>query len=126
MRSTALRAGLVLALAAALAAPEALATAPAVGPLPAGPVSTVGTKKGELVAIALPHAAASSGRVWRLARAYNSRVVRQVSEADVGDSVVVVYKAVGVGRTSIVFALTRGETAKAFKARTYALRVSAA
>ena len=108
-----------------IAVPSALATAPPVGPLPAGPVSTVGTTKGELVAIALPHAAASSGRVWRLARAYNSRVVRQVSEADVGDSVVIVYKAVGTGRTSIIFALTRGETSKAFKARTYAVRVSA-
>jgi hypothetical protein len=48
-----------------------------------------------------------------------------VSEADIGNSVVIVYRAVGTGRTSVIYALTRGETPKAFKARTYAVRVSA-
>jgi hypothetical protein len=91
-----------------------------VGPLPAGPVSTTTTKKGQLVAVALPRAQASSGLVWRIARQYNSAVVRQVSEADVGASVVLVFKVVGKGDTSLVFALTRGDTsAKAVKSATH-------
>ena len=91
-----------------------------VGPLPAGPISTTTTKPGLLVAVALPRARQSSGLVWRLARRYNTGVVRQVSEADVGASVVVVFKVVGKGDTSLVFALTRGDTsAKAVKSATH-------
>jgi hypothetical protein len=91
-----------------------------VGPLPAGPVSTTTTRPGLLVAVALPRARQSSGLVWRLARRYNAGVVRQVSEADVGASVVLVFKVVGKGDTSLVFALTRGDTsAKAVKSATY-------
>jgi hypothetical protein len=91
-----------------------------VGPLPAGPVSTTTTKPGLLVAVALARARQSSGLVWRLDRRYDAGVVRQVSEADVGGSVVVVFKVVGRGDTSLVFALTRGDTsAKAVKSATH-------
>jgi hypothetical protein len=94
-----------------------------VGPLPAGPVSTTITKRGQLVAVALPQPRRGAGLVWRLARSYDSRVVRQVSEADVANSVVLVYRVVGRGNTSLVFALTRGEaSAKAVKASTYRIR----
>ena len=48
--------------------------------------------------------------MWRLAREVDFRLACQVSEADVGDSVVVVFEIVGPGWTSIVFALTRGES----------------
>lgn len=80
-----------------------------VGPLPAGPTTTTTTKPGLLVAVALPQAARTSGLVWRLARRYDSRIVRQISEADVHGTVVVVFKVVGRGDTSLVFALTRGD-----------------
>jgi hypothetical protein len=90
-----------------------------VGPLPAGPVSTTTTAPGQLVAVALPHASKKSGLVWRIARRYDSRVVRQVSEADVGANVVLVFKVSGRGKTSLVLALTRGDaSAKAVKAVT--------
>jgi hypothetical protein len=86
----------------------------------AGPISTITTAPRQLVAVALPDAARRSGLVWRIARRYDSRVVREVSEADVGSNVVIVYKVVGRGRTSLVFALTRGDTsAKAVKAITH-------
>lgn len=81
-----------------------------VGPLPAGPISTTTTPSGELVAVALPKARRGTGLVWRLARPYNSRVVRQVSEADLGRNVVLVFKVVGRGDTALVFALTRGDS----------------
>jgi hypothetical protein len=91
-----------------------------VGPLPAGPTATTTTKPGLLVAVALPHAARKSGLVWRIARRYDSRVVRQISEADVRGSVVLVFKVVGRGDTALVFALTRGDTSpKAVKASTH-------
>ncbi len=40
-----------------------------VGPLPTGPVQTITVKRGQLVAVALPKAASSTGLVWRIARA---------------------------------------------------------
>ncbi len=117
---------LALATAAAVAAlafagpGAALADSTPVGPLPAGPVTTTSTKSGQLVAVALPHASASSGLVWRIARSFNPKVVRQVGEADVGSNVVLVFKVVGKGDTSLVFALTRGDTSsKAVKAATH-------
>ena len=91
--------------------------------LPAGPMVTTTTKPGLLVAVALPRASQSSGLVWRLARKFNSGVVRQISEADVGTSVVLVYKVVGRGNTSLVFALTRGDNSPtAVKSSTHKIR----
>jgi hypothetical protein len=100
---------------------SALASAPPVGPLPAGPTSTIDTHKGELLAFALPKR--QSGRVWRIARPFNSRVVREVSEANVGRSVVLVFQAVGRGSATVSFGLTRGETPKAFESRRFVVRV---
>src|ERR1041385_3332164 len=91
-----------------------------IGPLPRGPVSTISTSPNQLVAIALPHAPKTSGLVWRLARRYDSSIVRQISEADVDASVVLVFKVISPGKTSLVFALTRGDTSsKAVKAATH-------
>jgi hypothetical protein len=91
-----------------------------VGPLPAGPVSTITTGPNQFIAVALPHAAKKSGLVWRIARPYSSTVVRQVSETDLDANVVLVFKVVGRGTTSLVFELTRGDTsAKAVKSATH-------
>jgi hypothetical protein len=49
-----------------------------------------------------------------------ARVVRQISETDVDTNVVLVFKVIGHGKTSLVFALTRGDTSsKAVKAVTH-------
>jgi hypothetical protein len=94
-----------------------------VGSLPSGPRVSMTTKPGLLVAVALPRKPESSGLAWRVARSYDTSVVRQVSEADVGRSVVVVYRVVGRGRTLLVFALTRGDASpEAIAAVTYAIR----
>jgi hypothetical protein len=91
-----------------------------VGPLPPGPVVSTTTRTGQLVAVALPHLRRSAGYAWRIARRYDTRVVRQLSEADVGTSVVLVFKVVGRGDTALVFALTRGDTSgKAVQAYTH-------
>ena len=107
--------------AAAILAGVGLADSTPVGPLPNGPASTIQTQKGQLVAVALPHRA--NGRVWRVARPYNARVVQQVSEGDLGKNVVLVFRATGAGTTTIAFGLTRGETAKAFESRRVTVRV---
>src|SRR5690242_4236593 len=114
----ALAAGSVLAAAAAM---SASASSPPIGPLPSGAHATVTTKAGELVAIALPHR--SGGRVWRIARRFDGSVLREVSEADVGQSVVIVFKAVRPGALTLSYALTRGETTKALEARTFTVRI---
>jgi tRNA A37 threonylcarbamoyladenosine biosynthesis protein TsaE len=60
------------------------------------------------------------GARWRIARRYDSSVVRQVSEADVGANVVLVFKVIGRGKTALVFALTRGDTSsKAVRSSTH-------
>ena len=95
-----------------------------IGPLPKHPTSTVSTHRGLLVSVALPHQAASTGLVWRLARPVDAGVLRQVSEADVGGNVVIVFRVVGRGRTSVVFALTRGDASpKAVRAVASDVRV---
>jgi hypothetical protein len=71
---------------------SALASAPPVGPLPKGPVTSISTPKGSLVSVAMP---SRSGKSWRLARVVNAHVLVQVSEANVGSAVVIVYRAVG-------------------------------
>jgi hypothetical protein len=97
-----------------------------VGSLPQGPVQTITVKQGQLVALALPKPTSSSGLVWRVARAYDAGVVRQTEEADVGDSsIVVVFKAAGAGRTSVIFAQTRGDGGtRALKALRFRITVS--
>lgn len=110
--------GIVLAVASG-----ARADSKPVGPLPPGPVTTISTAPKQLVAVALPRAASRSGLVWRLARRYDSSVVREISEADVGRSLVVVFRVVGRGNTSLVFAMTRGDASgKAVEAVTHRIR----
>jgi hypothetical protein len=95
-----------------------------VGPLPAGSVVTTTAKPGLLVAVALPRASRSSGLVWRIARPFNPAIVRQVEEADVGGDVVLIFKLIRRGGTSLVFALTRGDVSpKAVKSATYKIHV---
>jgi hypothetical protein len=99
----------VLAATLLLFVASARADSTPVGPLPNGPVSTVNTQRGSLVAVALPRPKASSGLVWRVARRFDTSVVRQADEVDTASSIVVVFKVVGRGKASIVFAQTRGE-----------------
>jgi hypothetical protein len=96
----------------------ALADSTPVGPLPAGPVATIQAQRGELVALALPER--GSGRVWRVARPVDATILRQVSEADVGRSVVLVFRTRRAGRTTISLALTKGDaSAKALESRRF-------
>jgi hypothetical protein len=121
---TRLRAAVGLAAAAALGTGTARADSAPVGPLPKPALTTVATTKGALVSVGLPARKPSTGLVWRVARPVDTRVVRQVGEADVGPAVVLVFRAVGRGRASITLALTRGEaSSKAVQAARYDIRV---
>jgi hypothetical protein len=107
---------LVSAAIASATAAVAGAAAPPVGSLPPGPHS-----RGELVAVALPHR--SGGRVWRVARAFDAAILHQVSEADVGSNVGLVFKTTHAGRVTLYFAFTRGERTKALESRTFNVQV---
>ena len=103
----------------------ALADSTPVGPLPKPAVTKVTTAKGSLVAVSLPAQPARTGLVWRVARPLDTRVVRQVGEADVAPAVVLVFRVVGRGNTSLHFALTRGDgSPKAVRAVRYDLRAT--
>lgn len=110
-----------VAAASAIAASVARSGSPPVGPLPAGHVSTIKTTHGDLVAIALP--ARGGGKVWRVARTYDGSVVKELREANVGASVVIVLAARGVGHTRVAYALTRGERSTAYEARIFDITV---
>ena len=100
----------------------ALADSTPVGPLPAGPTASLEVQHGELVALALPHR--SGGRVWRIARSFDAKVLRQVSEADVGSSVVLVFRAGHAGSTTVSLALTKSDASgKALESRRFKVRV---
>jgi hypothetical protein len=100
----------------------ALADTTPIGPLPAGPTATIDVQHGELVALALPQR--GSGRVWRLARPYDGKIVQQVSEGNVASSVVLVFRARTAGLATVSVALTKGDTsAKALEARRFRIRV---
>ena len=110
---------------AALVTPAALADSTPVGPLPPGPTTTWTTAKGTLVAIAVPRRKASTGLVWRIARPVDPRVLRQVGEADVGPTIVLVFRAVGRGNATVVLALTKGDaSAKAVASNTTRVKVT--
>ena len=100
----------------------AVADSTPVGPLPAGPVASIEAERGELVALALPQR--SGGRVWRVARPIDADVLRQVSEGNVGSSVVLVFRARSVGRTTVSLALTKGDaSSKALESRRFRVHV---
>ncbi len=112
MQSTSLqrrRAATLVGIAAALALFVSFASADSepVGQLPAGSMVTVTVERGDLVSIALPRPTA--GRVWRIARPLDAKVLRQVAEGDLSSGPVVVFRAVGRGHAKVRFALTRGD-----------------
>jgi hypothetical protein len=112
------------ALAALVLAPLASSAAPPVGPLPAGPTSSVRIQPAGSLTVALPKPSVAGG-VWRVARAFDGKVVEQLSERSTPDGgVELTFGAVGAGTTRLVFATTRGETAKAYAARTVSVRVA--
>ena len=115
-----LRTAAVATAALALSGSAAADTTP-IGKLPPGPVQVVTTERGQLVAASLPKL---RNLDWRVARRVNSRVVRQVTEGEVGGTIVVVFRAVGKGKATIPFAATRGDSgSEAFRSVTYRVTV---
>jgi hypothetical protein len=111
-------------LAAGAVAATGVASAPPVGPLPKGPMQTVKQSPGRTFTVTLPKSGVA-GRTWRVARAYNSGIVREIGEGTNHNGAVwVTYRAVAVGTTRVVYALTRGEGLHAYAARTFRVVVS--
>ena len=115
------RALLAAALALLLFAPGARASAPPVGPLPKGPVTTIRVQHGLLFAIALPRPAADL--TWRGARQSDATVARPLDEGELNGNIVFTYRAGRKGTTTVVYALTKDETTKALGARFFQIIV---
>lgn len=110
---------LAVVAAAGAVAPTALSSAPPVGPLPKGLVQSVERPAGTNFTVLLPKPSVA-GRSWRVARAYDSGVVRELDEGTTTSGTAwVVYRAVAPGTTRIVYALTRGEASHAYASRTF-------
>ena len=117
------RRSLLIAVAvAAISAAAALASAGPVGPLPNGPTASVYFAVGESYTARLPQPKVV-GRVWRIARAFNGKVVSESREGETKQQVWVTFRAVGKGSTKVVFAMTRGETAHAYATRRFSFHV---
>lgn len=110
-----------LALVPTLGTAPVRASAPPVGRLVNESVTTVSTTRAALVAVALP--SPTDGQSWRLARDLDPKVLQQVSEAQVGNNVVIVFAATGPGTARIVFALTHGESSAVSRAVTQVVTV---
>jgi hypothetical protein len=97
------------------------ASAGPIGPLPPGPTTTISAPTGTLVSAVLPPGA--RGRSWRQAGSYNTKVMSEVTEANVGKNVVIVFKTHAKGTTTVKYGLTRGETKKAYASATFVVHV---
>jgi hypothetical protein len=122
MRARMRRRAVTLVLALLAVAAPAAASAPPVGPLPRGPVKDVVVRPGATFVVSVQKGA-QAGLVWRVARRYASTVVRQVGEGDTARTVWLRFRAARAGKTSIVLALTRGETAHAYRSATFRVTV---
>ena len=95
----------------------------------AGPIRhphEYGTEVRSLSVAGLPHPADAGASFWRRLLPSSTLLSwHEVSEADVGKNVVVVFAVTGKGRASIVYALTRGDTSsKAEGTITHKVRVT--
>jgi hypothetical protein len=115
--------GAAMVAAVALATLPARASAPPVGPLPSGPVTTIRVQHGLLFAIALPRPA--NGLAWRGARPSDATIARPLDEGELNGNIVFTYRAGHIGSTTVVYALTRDETEQALKARYFEVVVFA-
>ena len=104
-----------------LVAASANATAPPVGPLPKGPVTTIQVQHGQLFALVVPRP--GTGLAWRGARHSDPTIARPLDEGELNGNIVFVYRAGHPGKTTVVYALTKDEGPKALKARYYKITV---
>jgi hypothetical protein len=109
--------------AAAATAAAATATAPPVGKLPPAKTVAYKTIPGKVLTFTLPRPAVKGG-VWRIARVYDGAVVHELGERRLKNgSVRITLETTGPGTTRVVFAVTRGETARAYAARIFEITV---
>jgi hypothetical protein len=111
------------AMAAAALAATAMGSAPPVGKLPAATTVAYRTIPGKVLTFTLPKPALKGG-VWRVARAYDDQVVQQLGERTLKNgSLRLTLETTGPGTTRVIFAVTKGETAKAYAARVFEITV---
>lgn len=110
-----------VALALASAGLAGRETAPPVGPLPAGPTTSIRVRHGLLFAVVVPRPPA--GTSWRGARPSDATVARPLDEGELNGNVVFVYRAGRRGSTTVAYALTHDERPEALRARYFRIVV---
>jgi hypothetical protein len=98
----------------------ALADSTPVGPLPRHATTPLNVRAGKIFTVTLPKR--GGGLVWRIARPFDAKVLSEAAEGETAKTVWYLF-ATARGKTTLVFALTRGETRKAYAARAYAVVV---
>jgi len=99
------------------------ASAPPVGPLPKGPVTTIEVRAGLLFALVVPRPAV--GLSWRGARPSDPTIARPLDEGELNGNIVFVYRAGHAGSTTVVYALTKDEQPTALASRFFKIVVFA-
>jgi hypothetical protein len=84
-------------------------------------VTLITVRHGQRFALLLPKPA--GGFVWRGALNTHVRVAAPLNEGEVSGDIVLVYTALRAGRTTIAYALTRGETTRAYRSQTFVVTV---
>ena len=108
---------------AVIAAAGASASATPVGKLPPATKIAYKVTPDKSLTLTLPRPAIKGG-VWRVARAYDSKVVFQQGERTLASGAIrITLHATGPGTTRVIYALTKGETAKAYAARIFEITV---
>ena len=101
----------------------ASASAVPVGKLPHATTIAYKVTPDKSLTLTLPRPSIKGG-VWRVARAYDDKVVYQQGERTLPSGAIrITLHATGPGTTRVVFALTKGETAKAYAARIFEITV---
>jgi hypothetical protein len=113
--------GVIAVSALAVTGLPAQASAPPVGALPKGPITSIQVQHGQLFSIVVPRPRA--GLTWRGARASDATIARPLDEGELNDNIVFVYRAGHRGNTTVVYALTKGEGPKALQARYFKITV---
>ena len=116
------RAVLTVAAATLAAAAVSFGSAAPVGKLPKGPTIPAHLGVGKTYTVVIPKPKVA-GRVWRIARPVNGKVVREVAEGETAGSIWVRFRGVASGTAKVVFALTLGERSHAYAARTWSFSV---
>ena len=85
-------------------------------------MTLIQVQHGQLFALVLPKP--GNGYAWRGAKNTNANVAKPLDEGELNGNIVLVYKALKAGKTTVAYGLTKDETEKAYKSQTFQVTVT--